>query len=134
MADDTVEFLSDEWCGLFVAEAVTLPRRPGATVSQEMTLHRPDGTSRSFTLYFVDGVVDRVELGPDSSADLHASYPEDVWVPWCEGDMNPLERAVLTGKARLVGGSAAATRAAPIEADDLRAVLERVHARTRYPT
>ena len=128
-----VDFLSDAWCALLAAEGALLPRRPGATVSQEMTLFRADGTERSYTIYFVDGAIDRVSPHPDPDADVRSRYPEEVYAPFCEGNGDPMERAVLTGQARSVAESDRAYLAADISADDLRAVLERVHVRTRYP-
>jgi hypothetical protein len=128
----SVEFLSDEWCALLAAEGALLPRHPGATVSQEMTLYRADGTERTYTLYFVDGAIDRVTPAADPGADVRSRYPEEVWAPFCEGNPDPMERAILSGKARSVADSDRAYLAADISADDLRAVLERVHSRTRY--
>jgi hypothetical protein len=127
-----IPFLSDEWIALYLKEAAAEQPVDGPTIAFEITLTRDEAEARTFTSYFVDGALASIS-GPDPDADVHFEVPEAVYMDYCEGGREALERAMLKGQMRITGERDKLMVMEPVLwSEAALAVRGRVHEQTLY--
>jgi len=132
---DGLAFLSEEWVSAFLAEASSLPERPGATATvSTVVTGGPDGrkAERSWRWSLRDGRIESAapSAAPEGEADLVVSQPWDDAVAALRGEAG-LDVGFMRGSTKIVGSTGVFMTLLPVlRSDEWRAACETVAART----